>query len=164
MGHTHTIYYILNEHQGNFKTSGHTSTHSVSQESGNVIPCWAAPGKPHYAHVKNISVGKQRDSAFSEKEFQPHQPCERTSGMLRSPRTVCVQDLVFRFGYCNGAAQRGSDDNLPAMQETRVQSLVREDSLEKGMATHSRILAWGIPLAEEPGGLQAVGLQRVRHD
>ena len=88
MGHTHTIYYILNEHQGNFKTSGHTSTHSVSQESGNVIPCWAAPGKPRYAHVKNISVGKQGDSAFSEKEFQPHQPCERTSGMLHSPRTV----------------------------------------------------------------------------
>ena len=49
--------------------------------------------------------------------------------------------------------------NLPAMQETQVQSLNREDPLEKGMATHSRILAWKIPQAEEPGGLQSTGLQ-----
>ena len=43
--------------------------------------------------------------------------------------------------------------NLPAMQETRVQSLGREDPLENGMATHSSILAWEIPWTEEPGGL-----------
>ena len=43
--------------------------------------------------------------------------------------------------------------NLPAMQKTRVQSLGREDPLEKGMATHSSILAWSIPWTEEPGGL-----------
>ena len=43
--------------------------------------------------------------------------------------------------------------NLPAMQETRVQSLGREDPLEKGMATHSSILAWRIPRTEEPSGL-----------
>ena len=46
--------------------------------------------------------------------------------------------------------------NLPAMQETWVRSLGREDSLEKGMATHSSILAWRIPWTEEPGGLQGV--------
>ena len=44
--------------------------------------------------------------------------------------------------------------NLPAMQETQVQSVDQEDSLEKGMATHSSILAWRIPWTEEPGGLQ----------
>ena len=49
--------------------------------------------------------------------------------------------------------------NLPAMQETVVQSLGWEDSLEKGMATHSSILAWRIPRIEEPGGLQSMGLQ-----
>ena len=49
--------------------------------------------------------------------------------------------------------------NLPAMQETVVQSLGWEDSLEKGMATHSSILAWRIPRIEEPGGLQSRGLQ-----
>ena len=44
------------------------------------------------------------------------------------------------------------------MQETRAQSLGREDPLEEGMATHSSILAWRIPQTEEPGGLQSVGL------
>ena len=50
------------------------------------------------------------------------------------------------------------------MQEMRVPSLGREDPLEKEMANHSSILAWRIPWAEEPGGLQSMGLQRVRHD
>ena len=49
--------------------------------------------------------------------------------------------------------------NLPAMQETWVQSLGREDPLEKGMATFSSTLAWRIPWTEEPGGLQSMGLQ-----
>ena len=51
--------------------------------------------------------------------------------------------------------------NLPAMQEIRVQSLGREDPLEKGMATHSSILAWRTPWTEEPGGLLFVGSPRV---
>ena len=54
--------------------------------------------------------------------------------------------------------------NLPAMQETWVQSLGREGSLEDGMATHSSILSWRIPWTEEPGGLQSMGSQRVGHD
>ena len=54
--------------------------------------------------------------------------------------------------------------NLPAMQKTWVQSLGQEDPLEKGIATHSSILAWKIPWTEEPGGVQSLGLQRVRHD
>ena len=54
--------------------------------------------------------------------------------------------------------------NLPATWETQVRSLDREDPLEKGMATHSSILAWRIPWTEETGGLQSRGLQTVRHD
>ena len=54
--------------------------------------------------------------------------------------------------------------NPPAMGETWVQSLGREDPLEKEMATHSSILAWEIPWTEEPGGLQSMGSQRVRHN
>ena len=54
--------------------------------------------------------------------------------------------------------------NLTAMQEIQVQSLSQEDPLEKGMATHSSILAWRIPCTEEPGGLQSKGSQRVGHD
>ena len=53
---------------------------------------------------------------------------------------------------------------LPAMQETRVQSLGWENLLEKEMAPHSSILAWKIPWTEEPGGLQSMGSQRVGHD
>jgi len=53
---------------------------------------------------------------------------------------------------------------LPAMQATRVRSLGGKDPLEKGMATHSSILAWRIPWTEEPGGLQSMGSQRVGHD
>ena len=54
--------------------------------------------------------------------------------------------------------------NPPGMQETWVQSLGWEDPLEEGMATHSSILVCRIPWTEEPGELQSVGLQRVRHD
>ena len=53
---------------------------------------------------------------------------------------------------------------LSAMPETWVQSLGREDPLEKEMATHSSTLAWKIPWTEEPGRLQSMGSQRVRHD
>ena len=54
--------------------------------------------------------------------------------------------------------------NLPAMQETWIWSLSGKDPLEKEMATHSNILACRIPWAEEPGGLQSTGSQRVSHD
>ena len=53
--------------------------------------------------------------------------------------------------------------NLSAMQETQVQSLGQVDPLEKGMATHSSILAWRNPWTEEPGRLQSMGSQRVGH-
>ena len=54
--------------------------------------------------------------------------------------------------------------NPPATQETRVQSLGREDPLVEGMATHPRILAWQIPWKGKPGKLQSTGSQRVGHD
>ena len=54
--------------------------------------------------------------------------------------------------------------NLPVMQETWVPSLEWEDPLEKRMATHSNNFAWRIPWTEEPGRLQSMGSQRVRHD
>ena len=57
--------------------------------------------------------------------------------------------------------------NLPAMKEMqkmKIQSLGQEDPLEEGMATHSSVLAWRIPWTEEPGRLQSMGSERVRHD
>ena len=54
--------------------------------------------------------------------------------------------------------------NLPAIQETWVLSLGQEDPLEKGVATHSSILTWGVPWTEESGGIQPWRSQRVGHD
>ena len=54
--------------------------------------------------------------------------------------------------------------NPPAMEETWVRSLGQEDPLEKGMTTHSSILAWKIPWTEQPGGLQSMRSQRAGHD
>ena len=67
-----------------------------------------------------------------------------------------------KWGFPGGSAVK----SLPAMQkaqEAQVPSLGREDPLEKGMASHSSILAWRIPETGEPGGLQSTGSQRVRH-
>ena len=64
------------------------------------------------------------------------------------------------LGFPRGSAVK----NPPAMQEMQVRSLGREDSLEKGMATHSSILAWRIPWTKESGGLQSMGLQTVTYD
>ena len=69
---------------------------------------------------------------------------------------------VFYLGRSSLGAQ--TVKNLPAVWETWVRSLGWEDPLEEGIATHSSILAWRIPSTEEPGGLQSMGLQRVRHD
>ena len=68
----------------------------------------------------------------------------------------------FQYSWASLVAQLVK--NLPAMRETRFQSLDWENPLEKGMASHSRILAWRIPWMEEPGRLQSMVSQRVRHD
>ena len=66
-----------------------------------------------------------------------------------------TKDHFFFWGFPGGWVVK----NPPAMQETRVRSLGPEDPLEKGMVTHSSILAWEIPWTEEPGGLQSIGLE-----
>ena len=70
--------------------------------------------------------------------------------------------MIYRVKRASLVAQMVK--SLPAVQETQVQSLGREDPLEKEMATHSSVPAWRIPWTEEPGGLQSVGWQRVEHD
>ena len=87
-------------------------------------------------------------------------------------RAYCYQDnsphITLRFDVIPvkfpGFPGSSGIKNPPAMQEIQVNSLVWEDPLEEGMATHSSILAWRIPWTEEPDGLQLIGLQRVRHD
>ena len=94
------------------------------------------------------------------------------SGRMQEAFTLSVhlsacpqgQDRHFWTLY-HGASQVAQwIKNPPAMQETQVRSLRWEVSLEKGMETHSSILAWRIPRTEEPGGLQSVGSHRVGHD
>ena len=77
---------------------------------------------------------------------------------------ICaILDRLTSLFYWHGAVAHTVKD-LPAMQETRVQSLGWEDLLEKEMATYSSILAWRIPQTEEPGGLPSMGSHRVGHD
>ena len=84
------------------------------------------------------------------------------SGLLQKCETInfyCLSNLVYGASLVAQTVK-----NLPAMQETWIRSPSWEDPLEKGMATHSSILAWRIPRTEEPGGLQSMGPQRVGHD
>ena len=83
-------------------------------------------------------------------------------GTVTAQETVTMSILIFILGF-RASLLAQMVKNMPAMQETWVQSLGREDMLEKGMATHSNILTWRIPLTEEPGGLQSTRLQRVRY-
>ena len=78
--------------------------------------------------------------------------------MRENHELVCFK----KFNYLDvikGFSDGSTVKYLPAMQETQVQSLGWKDPLEKGMATHSSILAWRIPWTEEPGGLQSMGSQ-----
>ena len=71
-----------------------------------------------------------------------------------------LKTLKYYLGFPGGS----NGKNLPAMQETPVQSLCWEDSLEKQMANHSNNLAWKIPWTEEHGRLQSMGSQRIGHN
>ena len=94
-----------------------------------------------------------------------HADVSLTGKLLNGQCVGClgtVTELRYRVIYTPRVAQQLKC--LPAMQETRVQSLGREDLLEKEMATHFSTLAWRIPRTEEPGGLLSTGSQRVGHN
>ena len=96
-----------------------------------------------------------------------HHFCE--PDMVWKDKDFVIQSLPQRLAYLTKETVKNSPvaqriKHLPAMRETRVQSLVWEDPLEKEMATHSSIFAWRIPWTEEPGRLQSTGWQRVGHD
>ena len=98
---------------------------------------------------------KQRKQLFFT--FGPHH-LQSFSSIL--PNWFAQQPIL---GFSGGSVGKESSCNVRE-QGTWVQSLGREDPLEKGMATNSGILVWRIPWTEEPGGLQSTGSQRVRHD
>ena len=80
------------------------------------------------------------------------------------PQDVGLCEVILRKVVTLAGFLAGSAMNLPAMHETQVRSLSQEDSLEKGMTTHSSIIVWEILWMEEPGRLQSMGSQRVGHD
>ena len=88
--------------------------------------------------------------------------CTTHGGALETRNMELLRDLLLKvamgYGLCWASLVAQTVKNLPAIQETQVQSLGWEDSLEKGMATHSSILAWRIPWTEEPGGLWSMEL------
>ena len=77
---------------------------------------------------------------------------------------VILTDIIQMYNVLSCPLKDLNIKSMPAMQETWVPSLGWENPLEKSMATHSNILAWRISWAEEPGGLQSMGLQRVGYD
>ena len=83
-----------------------------------------------------------------------------TDGFLKPHLVKKISTSTVGQGFPGGSVVK----NLPAVQETWVRSLGREDPLEKGTATYSSILSWKIPWTEEPGELQSMGSQRMRHD
>ena len=106
--------------------------------------------------------GKFSDPAWSllkhnEKTGVPELACTATKELVA--RILATVQTWFYHIIGDSAVK-----NLPAMHEMQVWSLGREDPLEKRMATHSSILAWEIPWTEKLGGLQSMGLQRVRYD
>ena len=118
-------------------------------------------------------------SNLTTHHFSPHSFLMGCLSDLRLWKTVSHLGLCTCYSFCQEhssfqlsypwpaswaflVAQRGKC--LPTMQETRVQSLGREDPLEKGMTTHSSTFAWKIPCTEKPGRLQSMGSQRVGHD
>ena len=95
-----------------------------------------------------------------------------TIELPRKPKYVCMythththtHTHTYTYTHVKASLVAQMVKNLPARQETKVQSLDQEDPLEKGMATHFSILAWKIPCTEEPGGLQSMRSQRDGHD
>ena len=84
---------------------------------------------------------------------------------MEATKCALKDDWIKKMYYISGASLVAQMvESLPARWETWVQSLGWEEPLEKEMATHFSILAWKIPWAEEPGGLQSMGLQRVGPD
>ena len=89
----------------------------------------------------------------------PASPCKDSVALAVLPSFFFSVEVRLMLGFPGGSAIK----NLPSNQETRILSLGWEDPLEKEMATHSSILAWEIR-REEPGGLQSMRLQRIRHN
>ena len=119
---------------------------------------WFLVGKLR-SHKLSMEAKKKKQKAIIR--ISPSNPTTYTCHSKREQYSLRIK---FWHAYFKTSLVAQRIKCLPAMQETWVRSLGRKDPLEKEMATHSSILAWRIPLTEEPGGLQSMGSQRVGHD
>ena len=128
-----------------------------------------------YIHLKNYWCGycshAESTWVYSMKSFQNKFSHVRIVALVLKGMNELKSDpnentQIYMWLYANFWASLVAQPvkNQPSMQETWAWSVGQWDSLGKGMATHSSILAWRIPLTEEPGGLQSMGLWRVRYD
>ena len=136
----------------------------VTQESTRISGAWCQETRAKTKYISNYIKAEQNinlddrywyDSTFLNAVFNP------CTSIQCYGLKVCAHPR-HPWNPASLVAQRVK--HLPAMQETRVQSLGREDPLEKEMATHVSTLAWKIPQMEDPSRLQFMGLQRVGHD
>ena len=113
------------------------------------------------AFLPSLSLFSLGNALFKNcPEIKDKESLWKHSRLKKTKRTSPSGQSWFSTVWASQVAQMVK--NLPAMQETWVQSLGQEDPLEKGMATHSSIFAWRIPWTEEPVGLQSMESQRVR--
>ena len=105
---------------------------------------------------------KSETSYGIEQSLKKSQSSHSTDYNIEKMLVSFSSEHVYLYTRPSLVAQLGK--NLPAVQKTSVPFLGRKDPLEEGMAAYPSILAWRIPWTEEPGGLQSMGVQRVRHD
>ena len=122
---------------------------SASQKKLNLHDCSSqspAFSKKIMSHTKKIGMNDSNEEENNNKS--------RLTGM----------GVLLKYVTIRASLVAQTVKNMPTMQDTTVRFLGWENPLEKGMATHSSILAWRIPWTEEPGGLQSIGSQRVGHN
>ena len=113
------------------------------------------------AYRSSVWTYKEKSPIHGQVKSKVQSSVSSLGGVRRMHVCVCIYMRVFsQIHMCVSSDGKESACNA----DTQVQPLGREDPLEKGMATHSSILAWRIPWTEEPGRLQSMGSQRVIHD
>ena len=128
----------------------------ISEWAGLPLP---SPGDLLESWIKPPSPALQVDSFTLSHLRTPH------THLGNPPRpNTHTHEILLSYNMNEGFPVAQTVKNLPAMQETQVQSLGWEDPLENELATHSSILDWRIPWTKEPGRLQSTGLQRATHD
>ena len=129
------------------------------QKSNSCLLHWQADSLPlgHQGNPKTLFLNKVLN-VYKNIYSEPHRYTIQIQQLIIVTFTQSLPYRVWAFLMAQIVK------NAPAIQETWVWSLGWEDPLEEGMATHSSILAWRIPWTEEPGGLQSIGSQRLRHD